>query len=288
MIAWSELTIVIPALNEAGHIGTVLRQIREALPEVLILVIDDGSTDDTRAAAQAIPGVRVIRHNHNKGNGACIKTALKNVSTTYMGVVDADGQHDPKFIAALWDHMPDCDMVIGARTGNHQQVNFVRAWGNAILRSVASSLAKEDIPDLTSGFRIFKKDVVAQFAHIYPDGFSFPTTSTLACMTNGYAVTFIPVHMPPRQAGESKIRVWKDGWRFFKLIFRMINIFAPSRLLYPLSILFFASGIAYTIFHISYIEFKIPGGSVLAIILGAIFMGFGMVMDQVASLRVQK
>ena len=286
MISQAELTIVIPALNEAESIGHVLGELRSHMPQTAILLIDDGSRDATAAHAQAVAGVRVIRHPINKGNGACIKTALKHVDTPYMCVVDADGQHDSRYIAQLMAQLPECDLVIGARSSPSQQRNIVRALGNWLLRKIASSLTHEDIPDLTSGFRMFKRDVVAQFSHIYPDGFSFPTTSTIACMTNGYIVRFVPVLMPPRMAGDSKIRVWKDGYRFIKLIIRMISIFAPSRLMYPLSLLCFVAGISYTVFHCLYIEFKIPGGSILSLILAVNFFCFGMVMDQVASLRV--
>ena len=286
MISLAELTMVIPAFNEAGAIGHVLERLRHELSPAAVLVVDDGSTDGTAHKASAVAGVRVVSHGRNRGNGACIKTALKHVKTPYVCVLDADGQHDAAYILQLIEHLPEHDLVVGARTQNADQRNVVRALGNWFLRLLAGSLAKEEIPDLTSGFRAFKREVIAQFTHIYPEGFSFPTTSTLACLTNGYAVRFVPVIMPPRIAGESKIRVFKDGWRFIKLIFRMTTIFAPSRLMYPLSVLCFLAGVIYSVYHVLYIELKLPGGSVLTLVLAAVFFCFGMVMDQVASLRI--
>ena len=236
MISHAELTIMIPAFNEAHAIRAVLQSVHAQLPGVAIVVVDDASTDGTAAQAE-MPGVRVLRHPINRGNGACVKTALKAVTTPYMAVIDADGQHDPAQLPTLMALLPDYDLVIGARTTREGHMNWLRAWGNQLLQGLASSLAKQHIPDLTSGFRVFKRDVVAQFSHLYPEGFSFPTTSTLACMTNGYAVTFVPVTMPPRMGGTSKIRVLQDGLRFIRLIMRMISIFAPSRIMYPLSAL---------------------------------------------------
>ena len=192
----TQTSIVIPAFNEAASIGAVVRDLASAADWLEILVIDDGSTDETGARA-AESGARVIRHPYNKGNGAAVKSGIRQATGLFILIADADGQHRPADAARLVSHLDAYDLVIGARSvATHASI--ARRLGNAALNAIASYLTAQSIPDLTSGFRAARRDHLLEFIHLLPNGFSTPTTTTLAFMRAGYSVRFEPIEAAQR------------------------------------------------------------------------------------------
>ena len=191
MVAAASVTIVIPAFNEADSIGPVVTQLRAAAAWHEVLVVDDGSADATGSTAAAA-GARVIRHPYNKGNGASVKTAIRAANSEWIVIVDADGQHPPEDALRLVSRLGDYDLVIGARS-KATQATHARRFGNAALNWLAGYLTERPIPDLTSGFRAADRARLLEFLHLLPNGFSTPTTTTMAFIKAGYSVAFEPI-----------------------------------------------------------------------------------------------
>ena len=190
------ISVIIPAFNEGRVIGTVVSDLRAAAPWREVLVVDDGSTDDTAAVAAAA-GARVVTHPYNKGNGAAVKSGIRAALADWVLVSDGDGQHQPADILRLTDRLGPYDLVVGARDASHQATSG-RRLGNAVLNALASYLTERPIPDLTSGLRAARREHLLEFIHLLPNGFSTPTTTTLAFIKAGYNVVFEPVHVRPR------------------------------------------------------------------------------------------
>ena len=274
-----ETSVVIPAFNEANGIAdTVLGLKPQGFAE--ILVIDDGSTDETVARAEAA-GARVIRHPYNKGNGAAVKTGIREAASPVVLLMDADAQHDPAEASKLIGPVGTYDMVIGARSLGDQSV--IRAIGNAIFRGLASWLTGRPIPDLTSGYRAVKREALADVLHLLPNGFSYPTTSCLALMKSGQSVLFVPIAARAR-VGTSKIRPLQDGFRFILIIFKIVTLYAPLRVFAPIAGTAFFTGIVYGIWNVLKFD-KIPMGSALLIQLGVVVFLFGLISEQIASMQ---
>jgi glycosyltransferase involved in cell wall biosynthesis len=281
------VTVVIPAFNEETTVAGVVLEVKHILPQARILVIDDGSTDRTAERASGA-GADVISHPLNKGNGASIKTALRAISGGFVAVLDADGQHDPKELPNLLAHLKDYDLVVGARSFAANEGSALRNAGNVFLRRLASFLAEQQIPDLTSGFRAFRHAVAARFLHIYPNGYSFPSTSTLSFITAGYNVRFVPIQVKRRPSlTASKLRPFRDGFRFLMFIMRVITIANPNKIFFPAGLAMILAGIVLTIRNlILFAQFS--GGTVLFLAGGINIIFFGLVLDQFASLRLQE
>ena len=276
-------TVVIPAFNEAASIGAVVRGLTASASWREILVVDDGSGDDTSREAAAA-GARVIRHPYNKGNGAAVKTGIRNANGTFVLIADADGQHRPADAARLVAYLGDYDLVVGARSA-HTQASLARRAGNATLNRLASFLTEQPIPDLTSGFRAARRDALVEFLHLLPNGFSTPTTTTLAFIKAGYSVRFEPIDAAQRE-GASKIRLGSDGFQFFLILLKVITIFSPLRLFVPISIAAFAVGAGYALWTIA-TQSHVTNSSVLLIVLSVVFLLVGLVSEQIASLRFE-
>lgn len=280
------LSIIIPAYNEEECIGQVIKKIKTLSEDYEIIVVDDGSTDRTGEVAGK-EGARVITHPYNKGNGAAVKTGIKITSSEWVMIVDADGQHNPEDISSLIKHLDVYDLVVGVRTKESEGA-LVRDLGNWCLKKVASYLVDRKIPDLTSGFRAFKKERIEEFIHLCPNGFSFPTTSTLAFLMAGYNVKFVPSKMVKRYKGtKSKIKLWRDGLKFFNIIIRIIAMFHPMKIFFPLSVSFALIGIGYMINAI-YCQMRliIPPGAVVLLISSVMSFFFGVVLEQISYLRL--
>jgi len=276
-------SIVIPAFNEATSIASVVGDLRSAGSWHEILVVDDGSTDETSARASA-GGARVIRHPYNKGNGAAVKTGIRHATGAYVLIVDADGQHRPSDAVRLVAQLHDYDLVVGARsTGS--QADAVRRLGNSILNWIASYLTEQPIPDLTSGFRAARRDQLLEFLHLLPNGFSTPTTTTLAFIKAGYSVRFEAVEAAQRQ-GTSKIRLGSDGVRFLLILLKVITIFSPLRIFLPISAAAFLLGAAYAVWTIV-TQSHVANSSVLLILLSVVIFLVGLVSEQISSLRFE-
>ncbi|MEO8258519.1 MAG: glycosyltransferase family 2 protein [Acidobacteriota bacterium] len=279
----SQTSIVIPAFNEAASIGGLITALSGAAAWQEVLVIDDGSTDATGAQAAAA-GARVIRHPYNKGNGAAVKTGIRQALGRFILIVDADGQHRPGDAARLVSHLDAYDLVVGARSGR-SQATAVRRLGNEALNRVAGYLAERPIPDLTSGFRAARRDCLLEFLHLLPNGFSTPTTTTLAFLKAGYSVRFEPVEAAQRE-GRSKIRLGPDGVRFFLILLKVVTLYSPLRVFLPISAGAFAVGAAYAAWTIV-TQAHITNSSVLLILTSLVILLVGLLSEQIASLRFE-
>jgi len=276
-------SVVIPAFNEADSIGTVVRDLAAAAPWLEILVVDDGSTDETGAHAAAA-GARVIRHPYNKGNGAAVKSGIRQSAGAFILIADADGQHRPADATRLVSQLDAYDLVIGARAG-HTQASLPRRIGNSLLNALASYLTEQPIPDLTSGFRAARREYLLEFIHLLPNGFSTPTTTTLAFMRAGYSVRFEPVEAAQR-SGVSKIRLGADGFNFFLILLKVITIFSPMRIFAPISAAAFLLGAGYGAWTIV-TQAHVTNSSVLLILLSVVILLVGLVSEQISSLRIE-
>jgi glycosyltransferase involved in cell wall biosynthesis len=280
----ADVSIVIPALDEEDAIAEVVTHLRAAASWREVLVIDDGSTDATAERAAAA-GARVISHPYRKGNGAAVKTAIRSATGEFILIMDADGQHQPADARRLTDRLGEYDLVIGARSAA-TQATATRRGGNAILNWLAGYLTGRPIPDLTSGFRGVRREYVYDFLHLLPNGFSTPTTTTLAFVRAGYNVAFEPIEARTR-IGHSKLRVARDGAKFFLILLKVITIFSPLRVFVPLSAFTFAVGAAYGIWNY-FAAGRIPNGAVLLLLFAVIVFLVGLVSEQISSLRFER
>lgn len=277
----TQVTVVIPACNESGAIADVVRELGAAARWREILVVDDGSSDDTGARAEAA-GARVIRHPYTKGNGAAVKSGIRGAGGDFILILDGDGQHNPADALKLTARLGEYDLVIGARS-NATQAGSTRRLGNGALNRLASFLTERQIPDLTSGFRAARTEHLREFLHLLPNGFSTPTTTTLAFIRAGYNVAFEPVEARAR-IGTSKIRLSRDGPKFLLIMLRVMTIFSPLRVFLPMSAVSLLTGAVYaawTIWH----DGKIANGAVLLIMFAVIVFLVGLISEQVAALR---
>ena len=249
-----ELSVVIPAYNEAAGIGPVLTELdsvlRAAGVDHEILVVDDGSTDGTREAVAAlagpIAGLRLVRHDKNRGYGAALKTGIGVARAPLVAITDADGTYPsaelPRLLATITEQ--GADMVVGARTGANVHIPLVRRPAKAVLTTLAQYLSGHEIPDLNSGLRIFKREAALERFHLISDGFSFTTTITLALLARNRPVVFVPVDYL-RRTGASKIRPVADTFNFLVLILRISVYFEPLKVFLPTAGLLALSGLAY-------------------------------------------
>jgi glycosyltransferase involved in cell wall biosynthesis len=277
------VSVVVPAYNESASIGPLVSSLRLAGTWREIIVVDDGSSDDTALRAAAA-GARVIRHPYNKGNGASVKTGIRNAGGAFILILDADGQHQPSDAERLVAKLSEYDLVVGARS-SATQAGLARRAGNAALNGVASYLTGRRIPDLTSGFRAARREYLLEFIHLLPNGFSTPTTTTLAFIKAGYSVWFEPIDAAARQ-GASKINFGADGLQFFVILLKVITIFSPMRIFLPLSASSFALGGAYAVWTIL-TQSHVTNSSVLLILFGVIIFLVGLISEQISSLRFE-
>lgn len=279
----SSVSIVIPAFNESASIAEVVGVLRTAAAWREIIVVDDASTDGTGDVASAA-GATVVRHPYNMGNGAAVKNGIRRASGEYVLIVDADGQHPPEEALRIAARLGEYDLVIGARSKETQATQARRA-GNGALNWLASYLTGRDIPDLTSGFRGARASALREFLHLLPNGFSTPTTTTLAFLKGGYGVAFEPIHARQR-SGQSKIRLARDGAKFLMIIFKMITLFSPLRIFLPISLVSFALGAAYAAWTIA-TQHHITNSSVLLILFAVVVFLVGLVSEQISALRFE-
>jgi glycosyltransferase involved in cell wall biosynthesis len=226
----------------------------------------------------------VIRHPYNKGNGASVKSAIRTATSEYIVIVDGDGQHRPEDTSRLVERLGEYDLVIGARDPR-TQATAGRRIGNAVLNWLASYLTERPIPDLTSGFRAARRAHLLEFIHLLPNGFSTPTTTTLAFLKAGYNVTFEPIAARAR-VGTSKIRLASDGAKFLLILLKVVTIFSPLRIFAPVSALSFALGAAYGAWNFVY-HARIPNGAVLLLMFSIMILLVGLVSEQISTLRFE-
>jgi glycosyltransferase involved in cell wall biosynthesis len=275
------VSVVIPAMNEAGAVGPLVRALAELAPWHEILVIDDGSVDATAAEAAAA-GARVVRHPYNKGNGAAVKTGIRQATGEFILIIDGDGQHDPADALRLIARLGEYDLVVGARSGE-TQAGWTRRVGNGALNWLATFLTERQIPDLTSGFRAANRAYLREFLSLLPNGFSTPTTTTLCFIKAGYNVGFEPVQARTR-TGASKIRLSSDGPKFLLIMLRIITIFSPLRIFIPVAAVSFAIGAGYGVWTIWH-EMHVTNTSVLLVLFAVVVLLVGLVSEQISALR---
>lgn len=233
-----KISVVLPAKNESAAAGATVARIRALLPEVEILLVNDGSSDDTAVVAQDA-GARVLHHPYSKGNGAAIKTGARSAVGDVVIFMDADGQHDPADIARLLEKMEQGhDMVVGARQRG-SQASVGRGLANGLYNRLASWMTGHKVADLTSGFRAVRAEKFREFLYLLPNGFSYPTTSTMAFFRAGYSVGYVPIQAAKR-VGKSHIRLLRDGSRFLIIIFKIGTLYSPLKIFAPVAVTMFA------------------------------------------------
>jgi glycosyltransferase involved in cell wall biosynthesis len=276
-----EITVIIPAYNEEKGILEVIDNLKKLPEKYEIIIVDDGSKDNTYERASST-GLRVIRHPYNKGYGAALKTGIINAETDFVFLMDADGQHNTDDIERLVEHLNEYDMVVGARTRN-TKIPLLRKLGKAILNMTVRYLAGTRIPDLNSGFRVMKRSVALDFIHILPNGFSFTTTITLACLKSGYNIKYVPIDALER-VGSSKIKPFRDGFNFILLIIKTIVLFDALKVFLPVSVILLFLGLVDMLYEVI-VNFNISSTSILLVISGLLIFFFGILADQIASIR---
>ena len=279
----STTSVIVPAFNEGAAIAAVVAALKAGAPWHEVIVVDDGSTDDTSDRAREA-GAIVVRHPYNKGNGAAVKSGVRRATGTNVLIVDGDGQHRPADAKRLVSKLGDYDLVIGARS-SATQATLARRVGNAALNWLASYLTERHIPDLTSGFRAARRECLLEFLHLLPNGFSTPTTTTLAFLKAGYSVAFEPIDAEQR-VGASKIKFARDGAKFFLILLKIITIFSPLRVFVPVSAVTFATGSLYAVWTI-WTQSHVTNSSVLLIMLAVVIFLVGLVSEQISALRFE-
>ena len=279
------LSIVMPARNEAAVIGEVVGKARAACPQAEILVVDDGSDDGTGNLAKAA-GARVLRHPVSLGNGAAVKAGARAARGDVLVFMDADGQHDPDQIGKLLERLDaGFDMVVGARdSGSHAGIG--RLVANGLYNRVASRISGQRILDLTSGFRAAKAELFRRFLYLLPNGFSYPTTITMAFLRSGFPIDFVPITAAKR-VGKSHIRPLRDGLRFFVIIFKIATLYSPLKIFVPVSAAFFLTGVGY--YAYTYITAgRFTNMSLLVLSASVIVFLIGLISEQITALTYSR
>lgn len=276
------LSIILPAKNEATGLRKTLPALRALLPDAEIVVVNDGSTDDTAAVALE-HGARVVSTPYSMGNGAAIKRGARAASGEVLVFMDADGQHQPSDIPKLLAKLEEgYDMVVGARDGAGQ-ANFHRGLANSLYNWLASHMTGHRILDLTSGFRAARAEKFREFLHLLPNGFSYPTTSTMAFFRSAYPVAYVPIDVQKRVGTASHIKPLKDGVRFLLIIFKIATLFSPLKLFAPIAIAFFLTGLGY--YGYTYAtEHRFTNMSALLFSAAVIIFLIGLISEQITSL----
>ncbi len=281
-----ELSIVLPAKNEQAAVGQTVEKILRAWPEAEVIVVNDGSSDNTAQVAAAA-GARVISQPYSMGNGAAIKTGARAARGAVIVFMDADGQHDPAHIQALLSKLHEgYDMVVGARDASGQASKH-RGLANAFYNKLASWMTDHRIDDLTSGFRAVRADKFREFLHLLPNGFSYPTTCTMAFFRSAYPVAYVPIPVHKRVGTNSHIRIFRDGVRFLLIIFKIATLFSPLKLFAPISVVFFMTGLAY--YGWTYYNFgRFTNMGLLLFSASVIIFLIGLISEQITSLTYRR
>lgn len=276
------VSVVVPVYNEQGVIGQVLTQIEQQPQVDEIIVVDDGSSDRTREEVSTHPQVRLIQHPYNIGQGAAVKSGIRAATGDIILLIDGDGQHPPAEIPNLLQHMDRYDMVVGARSAGSES-QWQRNLANRLFNTYATYIVGSPVADLTSGFRAVRAPIAQSFAYLLPNGFSYPTTLTIALFRAGYAVKYQPFASPAR-VGKSKIRPFKDGLRFLLTLTRLATLFVPLKIFLPISVLFLMSGSTYTAGKLL-LDHRFSGFGGLIISMGVLIFMLGLISEQIALLR---
>lgn len=278
------LDVVIPAYNEEAAIAGVIKGLRDVLGDSCrIIVVDDGSQDKTAEKAQS-EDVEVISHPYHIGNGASIKTGLRNTKSEIVLFMDGDGQHNPCEVPRLFAQIHRFDMVIGARDFSGFSL---RNLANRFYNRFASYVTQFGIMDLTSGLRLVRREIALKFLYLLPNGFSYPSTLTLAFLRTGRTINYVPVSLLQRRSGRSKVDLFSDGIRFVLIIIRIAIFFSPLRVFFPASLLFFISGLIYYLYTFISMH-RFTNMAVFLLTTAVIIFMLGLVSEQISQLRMDR
>ncbi|WP_460455215.1 glycosyltransferase family 2 protein [Arenimonas aestuarii] len=281
-----KISIILPAKNEAEGLRRTLPALAETLPGAEVIVVDDGSTDETADIARAA-GARVLSSPYSMGNGAAIKRGARAAGGDVLVFLDADGQHDPGHIPALLAKLDEgYDMVVGARDGSGQ-ASVGRGLANRLYNRLASWMTGHSVLDLTSGFRAARADKFKEFLHLLPNGFSYPTTSTMAFFRSAYPVAYLPIRVDRRVGTSSHIRPLKDGIRFLLIIFKIATLYSPLKLFVPAAAGFFLLGLGYYGFTFA-TQHRFTNMSALLLSAAVIIFLIGLVSEQITNLTYRR
>lgn len=276
------VSIVLPAKNESEGLRRTLPALRQAFPSAEVIVVDDGSTDDTAAIAAEL-GARVLSSPYSMGNGAAIKRGARAASGEVIVFMDADGQHDPAHISLLLERLNHgYDMAVGARNSSGQ-ASVGRGAANALYNRLASWMTGHKVQDLTSGFRAVRAAKFREFLHLLPNGFSYPTTSTMAFFRSAYPVTYVPIEVSRRVGTNSHIRPLRDGVRFLLIIFKIATLYSPLKLFAPTAVSFALLGLGHYAWTYA-TQGRFTNMSALLLSASVIVFLIGLVSEQITSL----
>jgi glycosyltransferase involved in cell wall biosynthesis len=282
-------SLIIPAYNEAEAIASVIKRAHSVMENLgrayEIIVVDDGSQDATAERAHYV-GARVISHPYNVGNGAAVKTGIRNARGEVLVMLDGDGQHAPEDIPRLLEKLGPYDMVVGARTPA-SETHVHRDVANSIFNWFATYVCGRKIEDLTSGFRAVKADIARGFVYLLPNTFSYPTTITLATVRSGYSLAYVPIKAAQR-VGRSKIKLLRDGSRFLLIILKIATLFSPLKVFVPASVLMFLLGFGYGLFKVVVLKARYGPTSAMLMTMAVLIFMVGLVSEQVAQLRFER
>jgi glycosyltransferase involved in cell wall biosynthesis len=284
-----KLSVIVPVFNEAGVIGSIVARIQAVLNDLdldyEILVVNDGSKDETAVQANAA-GAKVISHPYNIGNGAAVKTGIRNATGDVMVMLDGDGQHPPEDIPRLLEKVARYHMVVGARTSKSDSA-WHRNVANTAYNWLATYVSNFTIKDLTSGFRAIRGDIAREFIYLLPNTFSYPTTITMAVLRSGYSLYYEPI-VSPKRVGKSKIKLFKDGTRFLMIIFKIATLFSPLKVFMPVSLFTFLLGVLYGGFKVIFLNTRYGPTSANLMITAVIIFLIGLISEQISYLRFEK
>ena len=282
----NRISIILPAKNEAAGLQQTLPALRLQFPYAELIVVNDGSTDDTAAVATGL-GARVLGSPYSMGNGAAIKRGARAATGDVLVFMDADGQHNAASIPALLAKLDEgYDMVVGARDGSGQ-ANFHRGAANTFYNWLASHMTGFAIKDLTSGFRAVRAEKFREFLHLLPNGFSYPTTSTMAFFRSAYPVAYVPIPVAKRVGNGSHIRPVKDGIRFLLIIFKIATLYSPLKLFAPVAMAFFLMGLGYYGYTFA-TEHRFTNMSALLFSAAVIVFLIGLISEQITNLTYRR
>jgi len=279
------LTIILPCKDEGASLERILPKLIEKHPEAEIIVVNDGSSDNTQEVCER-QKIRLVNLPYNMGNGAAVKAGVRSASNNTIVLMDADGQHKPEDIPRLLEKLEQgFDMVVGARDASGQ-ASIGRLVANTAYNKLASWMVRHKIEDLTSGFRAVRADRFREFLHLLPNGFSYPTTCTIAFFRSGYSVSYVPIKAEKRE-GKSHIKIARDGVRFLLIIFKVISLYSPLKIFFPLSVAHFILGLSYYLYTYSTME-RFTNMSALLFSMAIFIFLIGLVSEQITMLLYQK
>jgi glycosyltransferase involved in cell wall biosynthesis len=281
----SDISIIIPAYNESEAIGDVVKTIKTLYPESEVIVVNDGSRDNTAEAARDA-GAIVYSHPYNIGNGAAIKSGIRIASGEILVFLDGDGQHNPEDIESMLRFFPEYDMVVGARPKG-KQVSLFRGAGNRILNWLASYVAKFRVQDLTSGFRAIKAEIASNLLYLLPNTYSYPTTITLGVLRSGRSLKYVPININKRKKGSSNISLFRDGVRFFMIITKICALYSPFRIFLPISFLIFLVGLSYYMYTY-FTSGRFTNMSALLFTTSILVFLMGLISEQITQMRYER